>query len=160
MRPHRVDLERQHKEKQMGRPINKRNFGRLANAADTAGMPYSDSLFNIKINVQVASNPETESGYIIRQKSGNKFLINDLKTGTKRTTAGSGTGNVGVCTLVNKAAGALAADEMAIQGRKTDGQYVNIKKLYNRTARDFNNVRYTWTVTDDSTETTLQLTAI
>lgn len=144
----------------MGRPINKRNFGRLANAADTAGMPYSDSLYNIKINVQVASNAETASGYIIRQKSGNKFLVNDLKTGTKRTSAGSGTGNVGVCTLVNGVAGSLNANEMSIQGRKSNGQYVNIKKLYNRTCRDFSNNKYKWTVVDDSTETTLQLTAI
>jgi hypothetical protein len=144
----------------MGRPINKRNFGRLADAADTAGMPYSDSLYNIKINVQVASNAETESGYIILQRSSSKFLVNDLKTGTKRSTAGSGTGNAGVCTLVNKAAGALGADEMTIQGRKSTGEYVNIKKLYNRTCRDFSNVRYKWSVVDDSTETTLQLTAI
>ncbi len=144
----------------MGRPINKKFFGRLPNADETAENPLNDTFYNIKINVQVASNAETASGYIIRQKSGDKFLVNDLKTGTKRTTSGSGTGNVGVCTLVNGTPGSLNANEMTIQGRKSDGQYVNIKKLYNRTARDFNNVRYTWSVTDDSTETTLQLIAI
>lgn len=144
----------------MGRPINKRNFGRLANSGDTLAAQNSDSFYNVKINVQVASNAETASGYIIRQRSSRKFLVNDLKTGTKRTTSGSGTGNVGVCTLVNGTPGSLNANEMTIQGRKSNGQYVNIKKLYNRTCRDFNNVRYKWTITDDSTETTLQLTAI
>ena len=144
----------------MGRPINKRFFGRLPNADETAENPINDTFFNVKINVQVASNAETASGYIIRQRSSNKFLVNDLKTGTKRSTAGSGTGNVGVCTLVNGVAGSLNANEMTIQGRKSDGQYVNIKKLYNRTARDFSNNKYKWTITDDSTETTLQLTAI
>lgn len=144
----------------MGRPINKRNFGRLPDAADTGLMPYSDSLYNIKINVQVASNAESAAGYILRQRSSNKFLVNDLKTGTKRSTAGSGTGNVGVCTLVDGTPGSLSANEMTIQGRKSDGQYVNIKKFYNRTCRDFSNNRYKWSVSDDSTETTLQLTAI
>ena len=144
----------------MGRPINKRNFGRLANAADTALMPYSDSLFNIKINVQVASNAESAAGYILRQRSANKFLVNDLKTGTKKTPSGSGTGNVGVCTLVNGVAGSLNANEMTIQGRLPSGTYINIKKFYNRTCRDFSNNRYKWSVADDSTETTLNLTAI
>jgi len=42
----------------------------------------------------------------------------------------------------------------------SSGTQVRIKKLYNRTARDFNNVRYTWTIADDSTTTLLLLTAI
>jgi hypothetical protein len=144
----------------MGRPINKRFFGRLANADETAENPVNDTFFNIKLNVQVASNAETESGYIIRQRSSSKFLVNDLKTGTKRSTAGAGTGNVGVCTLVNGTPGALSANQMTIQGRLPDGQYVNVKKLYNRTCRDFSDNRYKWAIVDDSTETTLNLTAI
>jgi hypothetical protein len=144
----------------MGRPINKKFFGRLPTPDETAENPINDTFYNIKINVQVASNAESAAGYIIRQKSSRKFLVNDLKTGTKRSTAGAGTGNVGVCTLVDGVPGSLAANEMVIQGRKSNGQYINIKKIYNRTARDFNNNRYTWTITDDSTETTLQLTAI
>jgi len=80
------------------------------------------------------------------------------------TAAGAGTGTVrlaGVCTLVNQADGSLAANEMSIMGQiASSGTQVRIKKLYNRTARDFNNVRYKWTIADDSTTTLLLLTAI
>ena len=134
----------------MGRPINKRNFGLL------------DDGTNISINCQVASNAESAQGYIIRQRSVNKFLVNDLKNGSKTTAAGAGTGNVGICTLVNKAQGALDANEMSIDGFLSTGggTVVKIKKLYNRTCRDFNNVRYRWAVSNDSTVSILILTAI
>lgn len=144
----------------MGRPLNKRFFGRLPDADEAAENPLNDASFNIKAIVKVGSNATSQNGYLIRQKSRDRFLVNDLKTGTKRTVGGTGTGNVGICTLVNAAPGALTANQMAIQGRLPSGQYINIKHFYNRTCRDFNNVRYKWTVTDDSTETTIQLTAI
>lgn len=134
----------------MGRPVNKRNFGLL------------DDGTNFTVNVQVASNSESESGYILRQRSVNKFLVNDLKTGTKTTVGGSGTGNVGICTLVDKVAGGLGANEMSIQGTLDDGtgSQVRIKKLYNRTCRDFNNNRYTYVIQNDSTASIMVLTAI
>lgn len=134
----------------MGRPVNKRFFGAL------------DDGTNITINCQVASNAESAQGYIIRQRSVNKFLVNDLKNGTKQAVGGSGTGNVGVCTLVDKAQGSLGANEMSIDGFLSTGggTTVRIKKLYNRTCRDFNNVRYKWTVSNDSTVSVLLLTAI
>src|SRR6056300_353554 len=134
----------------MGRPVNKRNFGLL------------DDGTNFTVNVQVASNSESESGYILRQRSVNKFLVNDLKTGTKTTVGGSGTGNVGICTLVDTASGSLGANEMSIQGTLDDGtgSQVRIKKLYNRTCRDFNNNRYTYVIQNDSTASIMVLTAI
>ena len=145
----------------MGRPVNKRYFGLLADGT------------NITVNVQVGSNAESEEGYILSQRSVNKFLINDKKDGTNGSVAaavadaaangGSTTqGNVSVCTLVDKAAGSLAADEMSIQGTLagTDGTQVRVAKLYNRTCRDFNNVRYKWEVQNDSTESIMLLTAI
>ena len=134
----------------MGRPVNKRNFGLL------------DDGTNFTVNVQVASNSESESGYILRQRSVNKFLVNDLKTGTKTTVGGTGTGNVGICTLVDKVAGGLGANEMSIQGTLNDGTgtQVRIKKLYNRTCRDFNNNRYTYVIQNDSTASIMVLTAI
>jgi len=145
----------------MGRPLNKKWFGLIDNADDLTLKPLNDSFYNITINVQVASNAETESGIILKQKSSKKFLVNDLKTGTKKTPAGSGTGNVGICTLVDKAAGSLAANEMSIYGYVSGtGTPVRIKKLYNRTCRDFANNRYTWEVQEDSTETIIALTAI
>lgn len=145
----------------MGRPLNKKWFGWLDDPDDSTLKPLNDSFYNITINVQVASNAETESGLILKQKSGKKFLVNDTKAGTKKTPAGSGTGNVGICTLVDKAAGSLAANEMSIYGYVSGtGLPVRIKKLYNRTCRDFSNNRYTWAVQEDSTETIIVLTAI
>ena len=146
----------------MGRPLNKKWFGRLANADDTRFAPLNDTFFNIAINVQVAANAESEEGFILRQRSSRKFLVNDNKAGTKITPSGSGTGNVGICTLVDKASGALAANEMSIQGTLGNGTgtQVRIKKLYNRTCRDFANNRSTWEIENDSTETVLRLTAI
>lgn len=145
----------------MGRPLNKRWFGKLANADDSTIKPLNDTFYNITINVQVGTNAETETGYILRQRSSTKFLVNDLKDGSKKTPAGSGTGNVGVCKLVDKAAGALGANEMSINGLVSgSGTPVRIKKFYNRTCRDFNDNRYTWTIQDDSTATILVLTAL
>lgn len=133
----------------MGRPVNKRNFGLL------------DDGTNITINCQVGSNAESETGYILRQRSVNKFLVNDTKDGTKTTPAGSGTGNVSVCTLVDKAPGSLAANEMSITGLIAGaGTPIRIKKFYNRTCRDFSNNRYKWSVSNDSTASQLVLVAI
>lgn len=150
------------KEKTMGRPLNKKWFGLLADADDARFAPLNDTFFNIAINVQVGANSESEEGYILRQRSTNKFLVNDTKTGTKTSPSGSGTGNVGICTLVDKAAGSLGENEMSINGTivGTDGTQVRVKKLYNRTCRDFDNNRYTWEIDNDSTETVLRLTAI
>jgi len=138
----------------MGRPVNKRYFGLLADGT------------NFTVNVQVGSNSESEEGYIISQRSETKFLVNDKKTGTNvnlgDTEAGNSQGNVGVCTLVDKASGALGANEMSLQGTIAGGggNQVRIKKLYNRTCRDFDNNRYTWEIQDDSTESIMVLTAI
>lgn len=78
--------------------------------------------------------------------------------------AGAGTGTaarVSVCKLVDKADGSLGANEMSIMGQvASSGQQVRIKKMYNRTCRDFNNVRYKWSIVDDSTATLLLLTPV
>jgi len=138
----------------MGRPVNKRYFGLLADGT------------NFTVNVQVGANAESEEGYIVRQRSESKFIVNDKKTGTNKnigdTEAGNSQGNVGLVTLVDKAAGSLDANEMSLQGTLagSDGNQVRIKKLYNITCRDFNNNRYTWEIQDDSTESIMVLTAI
>lgn len=124
----------------MGRPVNKRNFGALADGT------------NITINCKVGSNSASAVGMIKRQRSVNKFLVDDAKDDT---------GNEGVCELVNKASGSLGNDEMSINGMiVATGQSVFIKKLFNRTCRDFNNNRYTYSIGDDSTVSQLLLVAI
>lgn len=122
----------------MGRPVNKRKFGVLADGT------------NITINCQVGANAESEAGIILKQKSSNKFRVND---------AADGSGNAGVCTLVDKANGSLDANEMTIEGQAATGT-VRIKKLYNRTCRDFSNRRYKWVIQDDSSASIMVLTAI
>jgi hypothetical protein len=146
----------------MGRPINKRYFGPLADADDPLNAPKNDTKFNITANVKVGTNTTSETGYILAQRSTSKFLVNDTKDGTKRTLSGAGTGNVGVCTLVDKPANTLANNEMSIQGylAGSAGTQIRIAKLYNRTCRDFANNRYTWETQDDSTATIFVITPL
>jgi len=55
----------------------------------------------------------------------------------------------------------LAANEMSIDGVVAGGaQGIKIKKLYNRTCRDFSNNKYKYTAQNDSTVSLLVLTPI
>ena len=129
----------------MGRPLNKRYFGATEGAVGTEGN-------NLTVMCKIGSNSAVGNGVILAQRSETKFNCHDDPDGTS--------GNTGVCTLVDKAIGALGADEMILQGFTTGGDGVNIRKVMNRTMIDFNNNRYTWSVTDDSTANVLVLTAI
>jgi hypothetical protein len=129
----------------MGRPLNKKFFGLL------------DDGTNITVNCQVGANAESAVGYILRQRSQKRFLVNDAKDGTAKLPGGTGTGNVGVCQLVNKADGALDANEMSIMG-EFNGQGIRIAKLTNKIAVDYNGNRYKWSVVNDSTTSILSLT--
>ena len=135
----------------MGRPLNKRYFGWLDDPDDSTLKPLNDTFYNITINVQVAANPETETGLILSQKSTNKFRVNDAKDRS---------GNEGICTLVDKAPSSLADGEMTLQGYIDGETIVNIRKVQNRTMLDFDNNRYTWEIQDDSTTNILALTRI
>ena len=129
----------------MGRPLNKKFFGLL------------DDGTNITVNCQVGSNAESTEGYILRQRSPKRFLVNDAKDGTAVLPGGAGTGNVSVCQLVNKLDGALGDNEMSIMG-EFNGQGILIAKLSNKIAVDFNGNRYKWSVVNDSTTSILSLT--
>ena len=129
----------------MGRPLNKKFFGLLTDGT------------NITVNCQVGANAESAVGYILRQRSSKRFLVNDAKDGTAVLPGGAGTGNVSVCQLVNAADGALGANEMSIMG-EFNGQGIRIAKLTNKIAVDFNGTRYKWTITNDSTTSILSLT--
>jgi hypothetical protein len=90
----------------MGRPVNKRYFG-------------SGAGNQLKVRAKVGANAEGD-GVIISQRSSYKFKVN----------VG---GNIGVCTLVAKPTGTLAANEMTISVL-TEGNVVKqVSKLYNRT---------------------------
>jgi hypothetical protein len=90
----------------MGRPVNKRFFG------EGPGN-------QIKIRAKVGSEAEG-AGFIIRQRSTRRFEVNV-------------DGDIGVCTLVEKAAGALADNEMAVDVVADDGQVFQATKIFNRT---------------------------
>ena len=143
---HPVDLERQHRRKQMGRPVNKRYFGTNAAGAD------ADGFENFGVSVRVTGQSESDSGIILSQRSTNKFKVDD---------AANGGGNEGICTLVDKAPGTLGEAEMILEGFVGGGSVATrIKKIYNRTCRDFDNNRYTWSISDDSTRNIMVLTAL
>lgn len=117
----------------MGRPVNKKYFGVTGGATP-------------KLPIRFFSGSLIE-GYIISQRGSNKFnCSND---------AGSTTA---ICRLVSDTPN--AAGECALVGITAGGDPVNVRRLFNRTATDFNGNRYTWTVEDDSTESLLRLTAI
>ena len=132
----------------MGRPLNKRYFGTTAN--DLVGDDKS-SEGKLSINCKVTGQSISQIGIIVSQRSETKFRVND---------AADGSGNEGVCTLVDKAPGSLADGEMTLQGYIDGETIVNIRKVQNRTMLDFDNNRYTWEIQDDSTTNILALTRI
>lgn len=97
-----VDLKRQHKEKTMGRPLNKRYFG--AGAGN-----------QIKVRAKIGANAEGD-GVIVSQRGSKKFKV----------TVG---GNTGDCFLVDKADGSLGANEMSITVLTDNGVLRRVTKI-------------------------------
>jgi hypothetical protein len=120
----------------MGRPVNKRYLGDPADGTSLTVRAYVDSGID-------------EQAYIVNQKGTNKFTVSN-NAGTVST----------ICRLANVAVAAIDEGEMVLEGMNIAGDRVVIKKMFNRTATDFSNNRYTWELQDDSTDTVLRLTAI
>lgn len=155
----------------MGRPLNKRWFFRTEIEGDSnvtndpRFAPRNDPFFNITAIVKVGTNPVSETGIMLGQRTATKFKVNDQADGTAVNVDGTaidgtaGTGNVGFCRLVDKEV--PEDNEMLIQGYVDgEGAPVNIRKLNNRTVIDFDNNRYTWEVQNDSSVNVLVLTLI
>ncbi len=123
----------------MGRPVQKRYFGAL------------DDGTNITVSVKVGSNAISEEGMILRQRASNKFKVDDSKLGS---------GNEGICKLVNKENSALSDNEMVLFGYDSAQNKINIRRLYNRQAHDYNGNRYKWSVVNDSSVSYMSLTLI
>ena len=77
----------------------------------------------IKCRVKIGDNAEAD-GYIVRQKGSTKYLVSD---GT----------NTGVCVIVHKPNGTLAANEMNIYLEVDDSSAILISRLTNKWALDF-----------------------
>lgn len=121
----------------MGRPVNDRYLGATGDNAQPT------------VPVVFQSGGAVIEGYIVSQRGTNKFnCSNDAGNVTE------------VCRLTSDGSTPNANGECQIRGIATGGNNVSIKKLFNRTAVDYDNNRYTWAVEDDSTESLLRLTAI
>jgi hypothetical protein len=100
----------------MGKPLNKRNFG--------------EGVGNqIRVRAKVGSNAE-DYGFIVRQKGTKRFIVNVA-------------GDVGLCKLVDKANGALGANEMSVSAQTDSGAIIRATKI---TAKRFvsGGVIYNW----------------
>jgi len=72
-----------------------------------------------------------EDGLILRQKGSIQYLVE-----------GNSSGEVGVCTLVDVADGALAEGQMTITIQPGDSSLIRVKRLTNKWALDFSDNRY------------------
>jgi hypothetical protein len=143
--PHSVDLERQHKEKQMGRPLRKD-----VNGVDVLGTPVS----NTGITVKFYDASLRTDGVLIKQRGAKTFVVAQV-------------GNIGTTsaytTAVLKNGTPSAAGEMQMTGSTTgnlDTGLINIAKITKRVATDFSGNRYTWYLESDSSADYIVLTAI
>jgi len=82
-----------------------------------------------RVKIGAASNAD---GSILRQKGRKKFLVTDSS-------------NEGICTLVDKADGSLANNEMSITATRSTAATFRAKRISNRYVWDFSDNRYLWT---------------
>jgi len=103
-----------------------------------------------KIPIRFRSGGTVYEGYIVNQVSARRFKCS------------SDNGAVtAVCNLVQGTNSDPANNnEATLVGIKSGGNPVTLRKINFRTVADFNSNRYKWTLSDDSTETLLILTAI
>jgi hypothetical protein len=113
----------------MGRPINKKYF-------------KSGDGNQLGIRAKIGSNAEG-NGFILSQRSNKKFKV---QVGQ----------NVGICTIVDKANGSLAAGEMTLTVTNDAGAPVRVKKLTNRAAWPFSGGKTPWTFAVSNTDSKVQ----
>lgn len=109
----------------MGRPINKRFLGDAENSIQVT------SYFRVG-GTEIAGGDDT---YIVKQRSGNKFVVADTSGGWEESLV-----------LVDKAEGTLVAGEFIIEASDNDGSAHRVSRLYNRTMRLGDNLKAAWSV--------------
>ncbi len=127
----------------MGRPVNKRWFG--ATGTGTGAGLFTGN--NLPIRFKLGGT--VYEGYITKQTGSRRYKVS----------TDDGTTATGSVYLTNATTPASNGDA-ALVGIVTGGGAVTIRKLTNRVATGYNGVRYTWNLSDDSTETLIRLTAI
>ena len=99
----------------MGRPLNKRLFGKAGVGPTAAGN-------EIKVNFH--NGTAVKEGYIVKQVGSKKFVCEEIETAGLFT-----------CTLTTgKLPAALAAGEMAISFKMDDGETYGVSKISGRKA--------------------------
>jgi len=125
----------------MGRPLRKD-----VNGVDVINTYVDDT----GIRVDLYDTELRDDGIIIKQRGARAFVV--ARVGTPNTRA--------VAVLKNGAPS--AAGEMRLFGwlGGNGGTPVNIAKITKRVATDFNNVRYTWFLENDSSNDYIVLTPV
>ena len=126
----------------MGRPINKRWFGTTGTGTGTGKFTGNNLPIRFKLGGTVYE------GYITKQTGSNRYKVST----DDGTTA---TGSVYLKNAILPANNGEAALVGFFNGSAT-----LIRDLRSRIAIDYSGVRYKWTLSDDSTETLIILTAI
>jgi len=128
------DRTRDYKEKQMGRPINKRYFG-------------TPTATGNQIKVQFHNGSSSVPGWIVKQKASKKFLCED------------GQGNTAICRLVQTATDAanLTAGQMTISVKLDNTDVVQVKKIAARVMTATDGVRYPWNFSTSTTDGAAQM---
>jgi len=126
----------------MGRPINKRWFGTTGTGTGTGKFSGNNLPIRFKLGGTVYE------GYITKQTGSNRY-----KVSTDDGSTATGTVYLKNAILpANNGEGALVGF--------FNGSATLIRDLRSRIAIDYSGVRYKWTLSDDSTETLIILTAI
>jgi hypothetical protein len=122
----------------MANKLSKRYFGATGSAA-TPHLP-----------IRFKSGGTVYEGFIVNQVSARRF----------KCSTDDGTTAVEICKLVAGTNSDPANNGEATLVGMLNGSPVTLRKINFRTVADFSSVRYKWTLSDDSTETLLILTAI
>ena len=126
----------------MGRPINKRWFGTTGTGTGTGKFTGNNLPIRFKLGGTVYE------GYITKQTGSHRY-----KVSTDNGTTATGT------VYLKNAILPANNGEAALVGF-FNGSATLIRDLRSRIAIDYSGVRYKWTLSDDSTETLIILTAI
>jgi hypothetical protein len=126
----------------MGRPLNKRWFGTTGTGTGT-GL-YTGN--NVPIRFKLGGT--VYEGYILKQVGSSRYKVS----------TDDGTTAVGRATLTNAVTPASNGDASLVG--LYNGQATPIRRLYNRRAHDYLGRHFSWTLSDDSTETLIILTLI
>jgi hypothetical protein len=114
----------------MGRPVNKRNFGKGTGNQIKAKFKLADTSYE---------------GYIVSQRSTRKFRVSSMNDAVS-----------GICSLVDKEPNEIANGEMVVVVRTDAGVTGRATKLFNRTAL-VNGVKTAWNYSSSTSDGAVQV---